>query len=73
MSNEELSQSKAKLRELEEKEEKVFEKAQVKNDYEGLIYSIRHWLDDSTNDKFVLEDEREEIIRMINDVFCSIV
>lgn len=68
MSVEERKESIKKLDALDEQELAIKKRAIAQNDYESLIYSSREWLTNDENQKYIIEEDKSNLLEVLMKV-----
>jgi hypoxia up-regulated 1 len=68
MNSEQIKESKKKIKEIVEKEEKELERVREMNGFESTIYNVRDWVNDENNAKFIDIKTKEKLNNYLAEV-----
>lgn len=57
-----MKEAKQRLKKWEQRDEDKLKTDEAKNEYEGLVYEVRGWLQEEENFPYVKEDQREDFV-----------
>lgn len=62
LSDEQMNEAKQRLKKLEQRDEDKLKTDEAKNEYEGLVYEVRAWLQEDENFPYMTEEAREDFV-----------
>lgn len=57
-----MKEAKQRLKKFEQRDEDKLKTDEAKNEYEGLVYEVRAWLQEDENFPYMLEETREDFV-----------